>query len=75
MDSIFLKDIPYGQMAAQAISDKQWRDWCFSPPIFYDEVEAYRPDGLCGWDQPKVIKLHSDPALNVAGLWRRPVQR
>jgi len=53
----------------------EWHDWTYDPPIKYglDTVEAYRPDGLYGWETPKTIKSSDNPTLNVAGLhWRVP---
>jgi len=47
-----------------------WRDWMHQPPYGIPMVEAWRRS----WQRVEVLQpdnLH--PAMNVAGLWWRPV--
>lgn len=46
-----------------------WRPWCVVSPYRYDFVEAWREE----WPQSHVVSVRGDPAMNVAGLYWRPV--
>lgn len=58
------------------LPDSEWRNWMYTSPRLsgYTHVEAYRPDGLFGWDKPAVIEVGRDPLLNVYGLYWRPAK-